>query len=190
MKILTELERCVASTNELDPKYRYALPYEVLRLSSQLQGVDEGLAALAPEVEAAMSHSSETWHDNPQADAVFEEMNKLDLLKSGLVKASKKLVGVPYPTSDVTHATIGSRVLCKIGDEQFHLDITGNAPLGTEANDNPNVDRGSFDAPVPGGIIGVVMGATVDIDMSGRRLEVSVLEIDQNAQRYEYGITL
>ena len=34
------------------------------------------------------------------------------------------------------------------------------------------------------------MGATVDIDMSGRRLEVSVLEIDQNAQRYEYGITL
>lgn len=183
---MSESLNYISSADELDPFYSYVLPYEFRRLSKQLAEIRGKRGVVSSHIKDAMEQSSETWHDNAPAEALFGEMYQLDTRESGLVTASKHLVEVPYPNEEIDFATIGSRVLCGMGSDQFYLDITGNLPLYKDDDDHHEVERGSIAAPMPRAILGARADSVVEVDMSTRTLEVSILEIDQNSQRLEY----
>lgn len=184
---MSELLTYIKSANDLDANAVYALPYETLRLEKQLQAIGLSQGEIAGHISDAMEQSSETWHDNAPADALFGEMFQLDKRHADLVRAARRLIKVSYPTDEVAFATIGSRVLCSIGKgEKFHLDIVGNLPLSEEEEDHDEVERGSISAPMPRALLGVKIGETVAVDLPGRILEVSVANIDQAAQRLAY----
>lgn len=186
---MSENFRYIASATEIDPTSTYVLPYEAVRLLKQLDEIREKRGVVSGHIKDAMEQSSETWHDNAPADALFGEMYQLDTRESGLVTAYKHLVEVPYPTTEVNFATIGSRVLCGMGSDQFHLDITGNLPLNKDEEDHHEVERGSVAAPMPQAMLGATVDSVVEVKLPGRELEVLILEIDQNAQRLEYDPT-
>jgi len=183
---MNEFVGYITSSKDLDPVYTYVLPYESNRLSKQVAEIKQKRGIVSGHIADAMEQSSETWHDNAPAEALFGEMYQLDTRESGLVSASRHLIEVAYPTIVVDFATIGSRVLCGMGGDKFYLDITGNLPLNKDEDDHHEVERGSIAAPMPRALLGAKAGSVVEVDMPGRILEVEILEIDQNSQRLEY----
>lgn len=180
----------IKSAAEIDPDMYYGLPHEVEAMFAQIEGIRDGRGELAGHIEEAMRQSSETWHDNAPADALFGEMYQLDSKESGLVRASRNLIRIEYPTSEVDFATVGSRVLCSIAGGEFFLDITGNIPLSDLTHrDDHDIERGSLAAPMPQSLVGAFAGTTVLAAINEREIEIAVLDINQDAQRIEYGIT-
>lgn len=167
--------------------YRFALPYEIRRAKEQVESIQSLQNNVSKHISEAMEQSSETWHDNAPADALFAEMFLLDTKESGLVQAQKHLVEVSYPAPDIKYVAIGSRVLILEHGDESYIDITGNLPLSNDVTDHDGVERGSVAAPMPQALLGALPESIVTVDVAGgRSFEVRVLEIDQDAQQIAY----
>lgn len=173
----------VSSPSELLAEFFYALPYEADQLGVQIIKIRGQRQELSTHIAASMAQSSETWHDNAPADALFQELYQLDNRESKLVVASRFLLRVPYPTPEVTFATIGSRLVCEMHGDEFKLDIVGNLPIYESDTEEEGVERGSISAPMPRALLGTVSDQTATVDMGDRLLEIRVLDIDQVAQQ-------
>lgn len=180
------MENYIRSAADLDPNAVYALPYETRRLRVQLDEIASKRGIVASHISDAMEQSSETWHDNAPADALFGEMFQLDTRESGLIKAARRLIEVPYPTPEVEFATLGSRVKYEIGGDAYLLDIVGNLPLDSDEDDHDEVDRGSISAPMPQAMLGATPGQSLEVVMPGRSLKIGVIAVDQSAQERAY----
>jgi len=185
---MSELATYIRSASELQPNFTYALPYESRRLHEQVQGIRDKRHILSGHISDAMEQSSETWHDNAPADALFGEMYQLDSRESSLAVAARFLIKVPYPTAEIGFVTIGTRVECEMAGEVFKIDITGNAPLSRDEEDHDEVERGSIDAPMPRGLLGALPNTEFVLDINGRTLEIGIVGIDQDAQRLAYEV--
>ncbi len=162
----------------------YALPHEIEALSEQMEDILTKRHVLSGHIKDAMEQSSETWHDNAPADALFGEMNALDQKEHKLVVAERNLEPVEYPPLDFDLVTIGSRVGCVIGAEEFEMDITGNLPFSLESY--TGVESGSIAAPMPQALLGAIAGSTVVAQVAGRSIEIGVSSVDQAAQRLSF----
>lgn len=170
----------ISSPEQLKPGAFYCLPHEKRLLSAQLQDIEAYRHNLAKDIAQAMEQSSETWHDNAPADVLFSDLKQIDKKEMKLLAASRELITVAYPTEAVDFVTIGSRVLCDIGGDQFFLDILGNIPVnGPEIE---NVDQGTIAAPLPRSLLGKKTGEVATADINGRQVTISVVAIDQLAQ--------
>lgn len=184
----TNMTDYITSPTDIDPDKYYGLPHEVRLMEAQIGAIRDSRSELADHIEDAMSQSSETWHDNAPADALFGEMYQLDSRESGLIRASRNLIRLAYPTHDVEFATIGSRVLCSIAGSEFLLDLTGNIPLSGQGHrDDYDVERGSLVAPMPQSLLGAHENTTRSANINDRVIDIKVISIDQEAQQNEYG---
>lgn len=162
----------------------YALPHEIRAMKAQ-QGDIEGMRNLLSEdIKDAMEQSSETWHDNAPADALFGELSRLDRRESRLRVAERHLTVVEYPDPSFNLVTIGSRVGCIVAGDEFEMDITGNLPLHLPSEDD--VEAGSFLAPMPRALLGASVNDVVTADIGGRLIEVAVSGLNQQAQKLFY----
>ena len=187
--LMSEFPEYIDSVDGLKDNYFYALPYEAIRLNKQLQEIINKRRSLAGHISEAMEQSSETWHDNAPAEALFGEMYHLDVRESGLVKAARKVIKVPYPRAEVPFATIGSRLLCSMRGDEFQIDVTGNLPLYGDEADHEEVERGSISASLPRALLGAKRGAIVELSLKTKISMVDVLEIDQTAQQHAYEVS-
>ena len=170
--LMSEFPEYIDSVDGLKDNYFYALPYEAIRLNKQLQEIINKRRSLAGHISEAMEQSSETWHDNAPAEALFGEMYHLDVRESGLVKAARKVIKVPYPRA-----------------EEFQIDVTGNLPLYGDEADHEEVERGSISASLPRALLGAKRGAIVELSLKTKISMVDVLEIDQTAQQHAYEVS-
>lgn len=162
----------------------YALPYEVDLMERELEAMKLKRGGIALHIEEAMAQSSETWHDNAPADALFGEMGMIDQRESSLRKAKKKLHLLEYPPENLDVVTIGSRALISMGGDEFFMDITGNLPLNMPHEEG--VEVGSIAAPMPRAALGVRPGEAAGLKVENRDLAFTVLDLDQTAQRIFY----
>lgn len=174
----------IFSREQLIEAEYYGLPHEVALLREQIEGVDEKLRQIAPHITDAMEQSSETWHDNAPADALFGEVRILDERRGKLIAAKRKLHVVEYPEPDFAKVAIGTRALCEIMGDAFEIDVVGNLPIFHP--DDGDVETGSVDAPMPRSLLGAEEGHIVAATIGERVVEISVLGVDQRAQRAFY----
>lgn len=174
----------ITSPEQIAPESYYALPHEVVLMRAELDGITLKRSGIAGHIDEAMSQSSETWHDNAPAEALFHEMGLIDRREASLRNAQRRLHVVAYPPIVFRLVTIGSRVICSLGGEEFPMDITGNLPIAMEEQNG--VEIGSIEAPIPRAILGLAAGQTAMADIHGRELPVHVLDVDQLAQREFY----
>jgi transcription elongation GreA/GreB family factor len=180
---MAELKPYIMSSSELQEGFWYALPFEAEQLHLQVGEIKESRSSLSVHISEAMEQSSETWHDNAPADALFGEMRQLDIRQKDLVVAERFLIPVNYPTIIVPFATIGSRVLCSMGGDEFELDIIGDLPISQSGMDDAGIiERSSCAAPLARALLGAQANSTVQAEVNDRVIEIDVLAIDQNAQ--------
>jgi len=177
-------ERHLISESEITEGYFYALPHEEVMMHRQIDSVKNQRSTLAGNISEAMEQSSETWHDNAPADALFGEMRVLDLHGTKLAVAKRNLVIVHYPEPDFNLVTIGSRVGCLMLGDEFQMDITGNLPITLDPGED--IEAGSIDAPMPRALLGAALNSTVGVTINKKEFEVSVISLDQTAQFNHY----
>jgi transcription elongation GreA/GreB family factor len=175
----------ITDVSQLEPSVYYALPHEVAELEREVASIRIHRAELSGHISDAMEQSSETWHDNAPADALFGAMRQLDTREVKLAAASRKIVLLAYPTADLEVVTIGSRVLCLQGSEEFFVDIAGNLPL-TRAVHDTDIEVATVNAPMTRALLGRAEGETVDYEVGSRRFNIAVLAINQTVQQQSY----
>ncbi len=176
----------VSSPSQLIEHEFYALPHEMRLLEAQLATIRLNRGIIAANIGDTMGESSESWHDNAPAEALFGEMYQLDKREAGLISATKHLTQVPYPNIDIPFATIGSRLTCDISGDIFRLDISGNLPAMAEQIHEKDVEKGSISAPLPRALLGSRPLEQVRSIIGGQALEIVVVEVDQDAQQTYY----
>ena len=174
----------ILSAEQLTEGDFYALPHEVAFMESQVRDIKSKRVILAGHIKDSMEQSSETWHDNAPADALFGELNMLDGRESKLAVAERRLTVVEYPDPDFSLVTIGTRVGCVISGSSFEIDVTGNLPLTLPADGE--VETGSIAAPMPRALLGAEQEASVEADINGRIIEIGIMSVDQTTQREFY----
>lgn len=162
----------------------YALPHEERFMQQQTASIKKKRKDLAAHIRESMRQSSETWHDNAPAEALFGEMKPLDTLESKFTIAKRHLTLVEYPEPSLKQVTIGSRVGCLIAQDSFYLDITGNLPVTLETDGD--VESGSVVAPMPNALLGAKAGQAVLATINERIIEIDVISVDQTSQRAFY----
>jgi transcription elongation GreA/GreB family factor len=174
----------IVSPEEIQDGSFYALPHEVQVLKNQFVTISEQRAMLAGHIQDAMEQSSETWHDNAPADALFGEMKLLDRKEATMRRAEIHLVVVEYPDPEFRLVTMGSRVGCVIAGSEFLMDIVGNLPITLKPEDD--IEAGSVIAPIPKALLGAKVGSSVVAQIGKRNVEVSVSSLDQVSQRMHF----
>ncbi|MBP6961923.1 GreA/GreB family elongation factor [Candidatus Saccharibacteria bacterium] len=177
-------EQHITSASQITEGTFYCLPHEEVLMHEQIGHVKNKRGVLAGDITEAMEQSSETWHDNAPADALFGEMRVLDLHGTKLAVAKRNLVIVRYPEPDFNQITIGSRVGCIMLGEEFEMDITGNLPIALKSDGD--VEKSSIDAPITQALLGALVNSVVEFTVDGRDIEVIVSTLNQTAQHDFY----
>ncbi len=160
----------------------FALPHEVNTMNIELSSIKEMKWKLADAIADVMRESSESWHDNAPANALYEELNAADAKQAQIGKALDYLIIADYPHEGIERITLGSRVLCDIGGDKFFMDIVGNLPAIRDL-EVENVERGSIVAPMSQALLGAFTGESVIADVNSVDIEITVVLIDQLAQQ-------
>lgn len=180
------LDGYITSPGQIIEGQYYALPHELALAMSQIERLQAKRSHLAGHISEAMQQSSETWHDNAPADALFGEMRIIDNQELGMAVATRRLHLVEYPTPDFPFITIGSRATCSVGGDVFEIDIAGNLPVHYDSNSD--VEVGSISAPMPKALLGGEPSKIVEVRIGHRTLQVGILAVDQTSQKLLHNV--
>lgn len=165
-----------------------AFEVDVARLA--FRGMIEEQVALGKAMAAAMSQSSETWHDNAPADSVRHDAEILSKRAGQVSSVIHEGVLVDYPDEFDEVATLGSIVRCHFGNDVaspstlFITGVTRNLPdelqtrLGVE--EEPDFTVVSVTAPLGKALLDAIAGDAVNLNLdNGRQISVTVDGIRQ-----------
>jgi len=184
-EISTSTPHIISSVEQLHEGVTYLLPHELIRVQDLLAKTEAELKVLAEQRFEAMHQSSETWHDNAPAEAIKHTGEVPGRRRDKLDKMLRSQFILDYPSKEIPFATIGSRVLIKVGQtEPFTIDIVGAQTESTDSN--PDIEESTYRSPLAIAIIGKSVGETPLATIGDRTLEVTILGIDQEAQQLEY----
>lgn len=162
------------------------MPFEIAVAELALQGLASEQGALGRTLRAAMTESSETWHDNSAADAVASESKVLFDRAKHRTAAISHGVEVGYPASDERLSTLGSVVLYHFAgddDERLGVFITGvtrDVPEEVkemlEVDDDIDFSVATIGSALVKAVFNKEAGATVDFSPTERKTFQIVLD--------------
>lgn len=169
----------------------HLLPYEVSLMHRQVESLAELQIDVIKALGEAMEQSSETWHDNAPGEVVKDEAGTLYWQFKQLRILAGDHEVVEYPLEHSLSVAIGSRAVIQLDSaEPFTVDVVGASLLGREAYDDElNHVTATYDTPLAQAILGANKGDTFDAEIqSGRPQTVTIVDVDQRAQRTQYDV--
>lgn len=156
------------------------MPFERREVEVELLGHVATQKELAALRHIAMNTTSETWHDNAQADAVNMQAEILHGRGTEAVRALSDGVVVEYPTEADTSVTIGSLVTLTLGRAPMEVYLTGYRRYMTDeiqAVVGEDVDVANIQSPLGAALFDQSVGAEVAYAVGERQLQATILDI-------------
>lgn len=157
------------------------LAFEQRQLEIELLGHAATQAELGALLGEAMTTTSETWHDNAQADAVTMQSHILENQAKSVIAALKERVIVPYEQDEQDKVSIGALVHVMIGRYPETMFITGkqrSLPDEVVAIVGEDTVPVNVQSPVGLAIFDQSEGAVASYRVGDREMNVTVVSIE------------
>lgn len=129
----------------------------------------------------AMNTTSETWHDNAQADAVTMQSHILVTQASDVIRALKDRFIVPYEQDEKDKVSIGALVTVLIGGYLETIFLTGKQRKITDtigAVIGRDTQVVNIQSPMGAAIFDQPEGTTASYSVGSRKLTVTIVSIE------------
>jgi transcription elongation GreA/GreB family factor len=157
------------------------LPFEQRQLEVELLGHTATQNELSKLLGEAMTTTSETWHDNAQADAVTMQSGILVEQASGVLAALKNRVIIPYEHDEKDRVSIGALVHVFIGVHPETMLLTGQQrtlPDELLAVIDEDTTAVNIQSPIGTAIFDKPEGTVASYRVGERELQVTVVSIE------------
>ena len=157
------------------------LPFEQRELEVELLGHTATQQELSKLLGEAMNTTSETWHDNAQADAVTMQSTVLVKQASGVLSALKNRFIVPYEHDEKDKVSIGALVHILIGNSPETVFITGqrrSVPKDIAQVVGEDTMPISMQSPIGTAIFDKGEGAVASYKVVERELHITVVGVE------------
>lgn len=157
------------------------LPFELRELEIELLGHTATQKELGALLGEAMNTTSETWHDNAQADAVTMQSNILVQQANGVLSALRDRFIVSYDHDEKDTVSLGALVHILIGRSPETVFITGqrrSLPADIEAIVGEDVTPINVQSPIGAAIFDQSEGMVASYKVGERELSVTIVGIE------------
>lgn len=157
------------------------LPFEQRQLEIQLLGHAATQNELGVLLGEAMTTTSETWHDNAQADAVTMQSHILEKQAKPIIVALRERLVVPYEQDEQHKVSIGALVCVLIGGSPEMMFVTGKQrqlPDEVVAIVGEETTAINMQSPIGQAIFDQTEGAVTSYRVGEREIKVTVVSIE------------
>jgi len=157
------------------------LPFEQKQLEIELLGHTATQNELSRLLGEAMQTTSETWHDNAQADAVTMQSGILVQQANGVLSALKNRFIIPYEHDEKSKVSIGALVNVFIGAYPETMFMTGrqrSLPESVTAVVGEDTTAVNVQSPLGEVIFDKPEGTVASYRVGDRQLEVTIVSIE------------
>jgi transcription elongation GreA/GreB family factor len=157
------------------------LPFEQRQLEIELLGHAATQSELGALLGEAMTTTSETWHDNAQADAVTMQSHILEKQAKYVIGALKNRMIVPYEQDEQDKVSIGALVHVLIGRSPETMFLTGRQrrlPEEVTAIVGEDTTTVNMQSPIALAIFDKTEGEVSSYQVGEREFKVTVVSIE------------
>lgn len=157
------------------------LSFEQRQLEIELLGHEITQAELGVLLGEAMTTTSETWHDNAQADAVVMQSHIHGNQAKEVIEALRESIVIPDEQDEKDKVSIGALVRVLIDQLPETIFITGKQrrlPGEVAAIVGEETSAVNIRSPIGAAIFDQVEGATVSYRVGDRNLQVTIVSIE------------
>lgn len=157
------------------------LAFEQRQLEVELLGHTATQNELSKLLGEAMQATSETWHDNAQADAITMQSGILVQQANGVLSSLKHRFLIPYEHDEKDKVSIGALVHIMIGVSPVTILVTGRTrslPEGVVALLGEETDAVNVQSPIGAAIFDQPEGTVASYRVGERELQVSIVSIE------------
>jgi transcription elongation GreA/GreB family factor len=163
----------------------WLLDHERQMIVNCLAKQETNLVRIANEVGDAMGQSSESWHDNAPADALFEELARTRGIIAELRNIYKKAKLAEYPDPREPYINIGSHALLHIRQWQENLSVVVVGDVRHLYSSDTMIEGEelmltTLNSPIGCIIAGAKTGDVVSGHINGSNNDFEILSVDQN----------
>lgn len=157
------------------------LPFEQRQLEVELLGHTATQNELSKLLGEAMQTTSETWHDNAQADAITMQSGILVQQANGVLSALKHRFLIPYEHDEKDKVSIGALVKVMIGAYPETMLVTGRMralPEGVVALVGEDTSAVNVQSPIGAVIFDQPEGTLASYSVGDREFQVTIISIE------------
>jgi len=156
------------------------LAFEQRQFEVELLGHSATQSELSALLGEAMTTTSETWHDNAQADAVTMQSHILESQAKDVIAALKSRFIIPYEQDEQDKVSIGALVDVLIGQSPQTIFMTGKQrrlPGDIAEILGEDTTAANVQSPIGAAIFDQSVGAVASYKVGERQLQVTVVSI-------------